>query len=429
MLLRLNVQNYRSIAKKQEFSFVATNLKGPQSNLAPIPGTGELKALPCALIYGANASGKTNFVNAFRFMKGAVLFSHRQANPEGGVPRIAFALDENIGSSPTFLEADFVVENVRYQYGFECDDDRFLTEWLYSFPEGKRRKLFERKDNSVDFGPHLRGPKRALVEFMRPNSLFISTATQNDHENLSKIVMFFKSAKLSTSVSVAKQMINSTFRKNQIDPRTISFLNSIGAGIVNYRQTDVIVPDDIKSFMKEMMLLAKKHMADMPELDEDLSQQEKQVAIELAHLGSNEKEYFFGLEMESAGTRRLLLIMSLVFKALDKGSVIFIDELDASLHTHAVEQILFMFVDPEINKKGAQLIATTHDTNILTSKILRRDQIWFCEKDSGGASHIFALSDIKSRPSDNFEQGYLEGRYGAIPFAGNLKALFKDLKL
>lgn len=424
MLLRLSATNSRSIAETEEISLVATNLKGPECNLIPIPGT-ELAVLPAAIIYGANASGKTNFLKAFSFLKSAILSSHTKGNPEGGVPRVPFLLDSDNAKAPTAVEADFIVDNVRFQYGFECDDDKFTIEWLYSYPEGKRRRLFERSGAVVEFGSHFRGPKKILVDLMRPNSLFISTATQNDHNELSKIVAFFRKAKFSMNVAVAKELINNTFKKDQIDDRTITFLTSIGTGITGYRQTDIEIPEHVKLMTKELAMVFRKHVGDASFSDEDVSDRAKDVAIEFAHAGVSGESCYFGLERESSGTRRLILLLNMVFKALDEGSLVFIDELDASLHTHAAAQVVELFASPAINRNGAQLIATTHDTNLLGSSCLRRDQIWFCEKDGVGASHIFPLSDIKSRPTDNFEQGYLEGRYGAVPFSGDLVSLFE----
>jgi AAA15 family ATPase/GTPase len=422
MLLRFSVSNYLSIAARQEISLVATKLKGPSSPLLRSSAIGQLNALSSAVIYGANASGKTNFIKAIEFMRSAILFSHRQGKPEGGVPRLPYQLDSQIRSSPTMVEADFVLKDIRYQYGFECDDDQFVSEWLYTFPEGKRRRLFERTKNEVEFGQSLKGPKKILVSLMRPNSLFISTATQNDHEDLSRIVSFFQSMQFSSTISVAKNLINNTFKKGEIHTRTISFLKEIGTGIVNYRQTEIQVPDNIISFQKEIMEIARKHMGEVSNRDED-TDREKDISIELAHIGSDGSEVFFGLERESSGTRRLILILNSIFKALDEGTVVFVDELDASLHTLAVEQILTLFNDTNINQNGAQLIATTHDTNLLACKSLRRDQIWFAEKSGAGETNIFPLSDIKSRISDNFEQGYLEGRYGGIPYSGDLRIL------
>lgn len=423
MLLRFSATNFLSVADQQELSLVAVKLKGPDRSLIPVPNVADTHALPVALIYGANASGKTNLIKAFRFMQVSILQSHTHGNPAGGVPRISFALDKQIKASPSQFEADFIVDNIRYVYGFECDDEKFTSEWLYSYPEGKRRKLFERHMNEVDFGPSMKGAKRTLVDFMRSNSLFIATATQNDHEDLSVIVSFFRNIKFSYNVAVSEFTIKNTFKQNQLDIRTINFLKLLGTGIVNYRQKDVEVPDNVRSLTREFVALAKKHIGETIEITDGSFGDQKDVTVELSHEGTDGEEYFFGLERESSGTRRLLLIMNEVFCALDEGGVIFIDEIDASLHTHAVEQILEMFSDPAININGAQLIATTHDTNILSCASLRRDQVWFCEKDAHGATHLFALSDIKSRHTDDFERGYLEGRFGAIPFSGNLRAL------
>lgn len=422
MLLRLRASNFLSISEPQELSLVASKLKGPEGGLIVIPGT-DMAALPAAVIYGANASGKTNFVKAFSFMRSAIINSHAKGNPEGGVPRLPFQLSEESVDLPTFVEADFLVDGVRYQYGFECDDQKFLAEWLYTFPEGKRRKMFERNGSQVDFGSQFRGPKKVLVDLMRSNSLFISTATQNDHEELGKLVSFFRRARFSSTVSVAKDLINTTFKKNQIDARTIAFLNAIGTGIVGHRQKDVETPENVKRMIQDFTDVLKKHGGELDDTVEGPSE----VVIELAHLGADGNERYFGLERESSGTRRLILLMNIIFKALDQGSLVIIDELDASLHTHAAEQVLNLFSHPDINKNGAQVVATTHDTNLLNSKCLRRDQIWFCEKDRFGSTSLFPLSDIQSRQTDNFEQGYLEGRYGGIPFSGDPIALFRGL--
>lgn len=424
MLLRFSAKNYLSVADTQEISLVASTLKGPECSLVPIPGT-DLSALPSAIIYGANASGKTNILKAFSFLRRAILQSHARGNPAGGVPRMPFKLDADHEGAVTSLEAEFIVEGVRMQYGFECDDDAFTAEWLYAYPEGKRRRMFERSGSKVEFGSHFRGPKKILVDLMRPNSLFISTATQNDHEELSKIVAFFRRIRFSMNVAVAKELINNTFKKDQVDPRTIEFLKSIGTGITGFRQTDIEIPDSVRAITKEFVSIARKHMGDTAIIEDDQADQLRDVAIEFEHVGVSGQSCYFGLERESSGTRRLVLMMNTVFKALDEGNLVIIDELDASLHTFAAAQILELFENPLINRHGAQLIATTHDTNLLSLSRLRRDQIWFCEKDETGASHIFPLSDIKSRPTDNFEQGYLEGRYGAIPFSGDLVSLFE----
>jgi AAA domain, putative AbiEii toxin, Type IV TA system len=216
VLLRFDAGNAFSIAEIQELSLVASSLKGNEKGLLPIPGMAGLRAVPVALIYGANASGKTNFARAFNFMRNAILSSHSQGNPQGGVPRVPFALDDESGTKPSHFEVEFVASGSRYIFGFTCDNQCFLTEWLYVFPEGKRRKLYERKGKHVDFGSTMLGAKKPLVEFMRPNSLFISTATQNHHEELSKLVKFFRQIQYSGAVAVTPTTITNTFKEGQV---------------------------------------------------------------------------------------------------------------------------------------------------------------------------------------------------------------------
>lgn len=422
MLLRFEAENVSSIVERQELSLVASKLKGNESGLLPVPGTLDLQAVPVALIYGANASGKTNFVRALMFMRNAILSSHSQGNPKGGVPRAPFALDEEIENQPSHFEAEFVVDGSRYIFGFTCDSKDFLTEWLYSFPEGKRRKLYEREGKSVEFGPSMLGPKKILVDFMRSNSLFISTATQNDHEELSKLVEFFRNIEYSGTLSASPVTVTSTFKEGQIDPRTIKFLEDTGTGIVGIEQHQKEIPEQVKAFNLELAAIAKKHLGDETAVESEPSG--KDVEIQLVHQGLKGR-YALPLRRESAGTRRILVMMSKVLRALDSGNLLIIDELDASLHTLVAEQILELFSNKIYNPCGAQLIATTHDTNILACNHLRRDQIWFCEKDRFGTSRIYSLADFKLRANDRFEKGYLEGRFGAIPFSGDLARLIE----
>lgn len=422
MLLRFEVGNVLSISHTQELSLVATKLKGNETGLLPVAGAVGLRALPVALIYGANASGKTNFVQAFMFMRRVILHSHSQGDPQGGVPRLPFALDDKSETLPSHFQAEFIASGTRHIFGFTCDNASFLTEWLYAFPEGKRRKLYERKGKNVDFGPSMLGAKKQLVDFMRDNSLFISTATQNDHEELSKIVNYFRNIQYSANLSVSPITISNTFKEGQIDPRTIAFLNTSGTGVVGLQQSEKKISEQTKNMTLELMAIVRKHLGDDSAVDPEPTG--KDVEIQLLHQGLT-KQHALPLQYESAGTRRLLLMMSKVLQALDNGFLLIIDELDASLHTLIAEQIVKLFTNPEYNPKGAQLIATTHDTNILSCDHLRRDQVWFCEKDNIGVSRIFSLADFKLRLSDQFEKGYLEGRFGAIPFAGDLRALHK----
>jgi AAA15 family ATPase/GTPase len=420
MLLRFGVSNYLSLRDTQEFSLVASALKDAAEALLPCPGVEGTNALPSAVIYGANASGKSNVIRAFEFMRSAILRSHSQGDPNGGVPRHPFALSKKSADDASSVNADFVVAGTRYHY-----ERQFISEWLYSFPEGKRRKLFERKGKDVEFGPSFKGSKKVLVDLMRHNSLFLSTATQNDHEFLSSIANFFRSTVISKSVYAGDYDVNREFKEKNIDPRAIFFLNRIGTGVTNFRRNENDYPESILKFSDGLAKLSEEIFSKDNNIRFEIPQGTKDVSIELSHLDDEGNESFLPIERESSGTRRLLILLQKVFNALDRGTVLFIDEIDASLHTRATEAIIELFNDKMFNKSAAQLIATTHDTNLMLTPSLRRDQIWFVEKDQQGASHLFPLSAIKSRKTDNFEAGYLQGRYGAIPFSGSVKALME----
>ena len=170
-------------------------------------------------------------------------------------------------------------------------------------------------------------------------------------------------------------------------------------------------------------LFKAAHKAMKQPADMELEDAETVTTIELAHRGQGDREVYLELEKESAGTRRLLVLLRLAFQALDEGAPLFVDELDASLHTQACEAVLRLFCSRETNPRGAQLIATTHTTGLMRSSVLRRDQIWFTQKARDGATELYPLTDIRTRKGDNFESGYLQGRYGAVPFDDPLTAL------
>ena len=422
MLLNFSVSNHLSIYDEQTISLIGTKLGGPH---APMPTDFRSDGvLPCAIIYGPNASGKSNLLIALMFMRNQVLHSHSRAN-NNGIPCRPFMLADDEPIKPTTMEISFVANNIRYDFGFVATPEAYIDEWLFSYPEGRRRKLYERHEQDVSFGSEMKGAKKMLVDFMRPTSLFISTATQNLHEELAPIRDFFESFYMSNQISVAQDLINATFKEGQIDPRSIEFLERIGTGVVDYKQTEIDIPETFKLMSKEFIGVLKKHMGDGEDFP-DFPDDEKNYSIELAHKARNNKKIYFNTENESSGTRRLLLILNGIFKALDDGKLVIIDELDASLHTLAVESIITLFTDSTINTKGAQLIATTHDTNLMGSEKLRRDEIWFVEKDIYGASSYYSLAEIKSRKHEKFEEGYLQGRYGAVPSMSWLKYWRRD---
>lgn len=423
MLLRFRVENCRSFRQEGELSMIQSSLKGPEVATKSVPQFATTKTLPAALIYGANASGKSNLLKAIEFYARAIIHSHRRADPKSGVPRITFATEHDKALHSSF-EADFVANGVRCTLGFTCNDQQFLEEWLYSYPEGKKRIMYERSGVEVEFGSKFTGAKKQLVEFMRPNSLFIATATQNDHPELTPISEYISTWEFVSYTSASDIEVNSLFSRKELDNRIVSFLDHIGTGVVDVHKSEKELPENFRGFKKDLLNVFRSRLGDDLGGKITIEDDDSLAEIELGHRGPDGDIFFLDLERESSGTRRILLLMASVFEALDQGKVLFVDELDASLHTLAAEEILGLFLSSKTNRRGGQLLATTHDTNLLGSTALRRDQVWFCERDHEGASNLYSLAEIKSRQHDNFERGYLEGRYGAIPYAGDIALLF-----
>ena len=412
MLLRFGVSNHLSIRKFQELSFVASSLKDPGEGLIACAAAPGGFVVPAVAIYGANASGKSNLVDALGTMRGMVLGSQAHWKPDGGVPRHPFALDPACSETPSRFEIDFAVDGVRHHYGFEASDTAFESEWLYVFPKSYRRLLFERNGDEFRFGRALKGENATIARLTRPNSLYLSAAAQNGHTLLSSIFNYFTSIHGVGGVTVDGPMAAMLFAKRDLDWRTIKFLQQMGTGVTGYRRKEMRIREQRREIQEGLLDLIKEAGGERLDFAEWLS---NPVVVELEHRSRDDEPMYFSLDLESAGTRRLLMALGPAFQVLDEGNLLFIDELDASLHTRAAEAVLNLFCSPTNNPKGAQIIATTHDTNLLNAPALRRDQIWFIEKDSGGATRLYPLTDIRTRKGDDFERGYQQGRYGAAP--------------
>ncbi len=423
MLLRFGVANHRSIRDFQELSFSVSSLRDRRDGLIACEAAPGGSVAPAAVIYGANASGKSNLVRAMTTMLAMALFSQARGEPGGGVSREPFLLDAARSGEPSRFELDFVVGGVRHHYGFEASDAAFESEWLYAFPKSHRRMLFEREGSEFHFGRGLKGRNSVISDLTRPNSLYLSAAAQNKHEQLSGLYGYFQSIHgVGGSIPLLGAPVSSYLARTGLDRRTIDFLGEIGTGVVDYRQKERADADEIGEIQRDLVGTIGKRL-DKPVDLEAMLGGDWRIAIELAHRSRDGKRVYLDLDWESAGTRRLLIVLRFVYSALDRGAPLLVDELDASLHTQAAEAVLRLFCSPETNPKGAQLVATTHDTKLMNSPTLRRDQLWFAEKDADGATRLFPLTDIRTRKGDDIERGYLQGRYGATPFDDPLSAL------
>ena len=413
MLLRFRVANHRSLRDEQELSLVAQPRKGEGKPTGTLPET-----VRVAGIYGANASGKSNVLDALRFLIDAVLDSFGKWPATGGVPRRPFLLDPAMRSRPSLYEADIVVDDVRHTYGFEVDDQRVLAEWLYSYPTGSRKRmLFERSGDDLQFGRTLGGQNSTIAKLTRPNALFLSAAAANSHRLLTRVLCSFDRVlpKVTFGEGGLERMLAaiSTRHAGPVMP-TNEWLRFADLGVSHVR---LEIDDEATPSSSEPL---------------DSTPYFQRGRVKFAHVASDGGVVELPFDDESAGTRIWLALTNVIFSPLSLGGTVLVDEVDSSLHPKLSAALIQMFKDPVINPKGAQLIFTSHDVsllgNLLDDDILDRDEVWFTEKDGSGASKLFPLTDFQPRRGENFERAYLQGRYGAVPYIDidELRKLFSE---
>lgn len=424
MLIRFGVSNFMSLHNEQEISLVASSsLKDEQSQTIALTNRRE-RLLPAAVIYGANAAGKSNLLYALRLMRDIILNSQTKAPPTATLPYKPFLLGEPKGR-PTRFDCDFILDDVRYHYGFSYNSSIFLEEWLYAYPSGSRQLWFYRtQEQGFQFKKYLRGKNRAIEEFTRPNSLFLSAAAQNGHPQLLQIYRFFEEMlhfELDTDTHPAS--VSARFTKEAPDKRLMNFLQFADVGITDVRVETLEPPEGATKFIQSLHSLMSTHF---PSENVDTPRVENLVKVSLGHSTASGEPIFLELGDESKGTLRLIELIAPALKVLDRGGTLIVDEIDTSLHTLLAMKILALFGSTRTNTRNAQLIATTHDTNLLCAGLLRRDQIWFAEKDITGATSLYPLTDMQTRNTDNLEKGYLQGRFGAVPFLGPVDKLLEE---
>lgn len=408
MLIQFRVENHRSLRDEQVLSLVAANHgDSADARLIRPPGLGEC-LLPAVAIYGANASGKTNVLLALGFMREAIVRSHRFWDPNGGTPQEPFALSGQANASSTF-EADVITQGVRYQYGFELSAQRVEREWLRAWPSGRKQVWFEREGDKFSFGKRMHGENEAIRGLTRSNSLFLSCAAQNNHIQLLPLFNWFHAHRGDLDRAGTRQRAQ---HLRAIFSEQLTLFPELNRSRSDAQHTIV---DLLRA-------------ADLGIVDIRIGQADgpTPTGIFLKHRAAKGVDGWLALEEESAGTATLLTLAPRLLRALEHGALFSVDELEASLHPALGLELLKLFQDPKRNQLGAQLIFTTHDSNLLGNMLgerpLRRDQIWFTEKDDEGATHLYPLTDFRPRAEENIERGYLQGRYGAVPFLSGFLA-------
>lgn len=416
MLVEFRVKNFRSLRDEQVLSLVASTDKTLLETHALDTG---LKAAPhllkSAVVYGANASGKSNLIKALQYMRGVILES-AALQPSQTFDRLhPFKLDATSGSLPTEFEVTFILDGVRYQYGFAMNSQRIVSEHLQVYKARKPQSWFERRldpesgSDVYEFGSYMKGAKNLWEGATRPNALFLSVAVQLNSEALrpvfdwfaNRLVIFNEQSPLSPQFSV--QMLKQETQRKAI----CEFLRAADTSIA-----------DIEVATKQAMVHTIHFDLATGKREETASEQAVD-EVKFHHITEHGKAVF-DLQDESSGTRNLLFLTGPILDILNKGLTLVVDELDTSLHTLLVQALVRLFHRPEVNTGSAQLIFTTHDTSLLDAYgLFRRDQIWFVEKGPDQSSSLYPLLDFSPRKNEALERGYLQGRYGALPFLRN----------
>lgn len=423
MLLQFSVNNHKSIKDTIEFSMLQSSKdKGNTFKIR------QYELLKSAIIYGANASGKSNFLKSIAFMSRFVLNKDKVIQSTDTLNYQPFRLSTETEDASSTFEIVFFIDEIKYRYGFETDKTTVYSEWLYADEKGKEAKLFYRdideqdyvnqnkfKEGYAFFDKHVSQIK------ISNNQLFIWKCDQNDGKISKSILNWFNNVNFIDGMDhqgyidfTMKKMENQIFKQEMIN-----LVKTADIGIDNILLEKKDVPMNIVEtlpFPKEM----KEKILKEGGL--------KKVSLDTYHkkYDANNNEIdsvIFDLNKEeSIGTRKFFKMTAPILDTLKEGKTLIIDELDASLHPMLTKSLIEMFHNEKINTKNAQLIFATHDTNLLTPKLFRRDQIWLSEKDKYGATKIYSLAQFNDvRSKENFEKNYIQGKYGAIPYLGKFE--------
>ena len=395
MLVNFTVGNFLSFREKKTLSLEAAPIKDSGSQIIEV---GKLQLLPSAALYGANSSGKSNFLHAL----GALSVMVNKSSSSSSITRlpvIPFLLDKDSEKEPSFFEIEVITPSlVHYRYGFECTQEIIVREWLYRIGSRSEKNLFIREGENIGVASSFSEGK-GLEERTRSNALFLSVCD-------------------AFNGPVAKVLVHSIV----IPPLPDNPQELFDAQLAFIQATKEVYSEDVIRVFKNLDFGFTSF--EIPSSVEEA----KAVKAWTTHNVYDENGQVIGNKRfsmktsESAGTNRLFDIIYLIMSALAEGSPLVVDEVDRAMHPLITKYVIGLFNNAKTNPKGAQLIFTTHDTNLLSSKIFRRDQIWFVEKDKTESSDLFCLAEfkdaqgVKVRNDRSFEKDYIQGKYGAIPY-------------
>ena len=415
MLLQFSVENYKSFKDKAVLSLEGSADKELQDNYVQ---NGKEKYLKVLSVFGANAAGKSNLFLAMTAAIMTVRMSTTRQINEPLIYIVPFKFDEKAINEPTSFEFVFVAEGKKYVYGFSATVSAIQKEYLYVYNTAKASTVFERDGEVYTFtSPSLKREMQPLTERNTSNKLFLATATQWNCEH-TRIPYLWLASGINTYNTNFDQLLqqNAPLFENDADESLKRFTSNI------LHEADINIDDYLfesreqtrEQFLQGLPIELRGLASTVPFATN------KEIRIETMHSVEKDgqiRQYSLSLLEESQGTKNLFVFSPVLKRAFETGETLCIDEFDVSIHPMLIEYLIGLFNNPDINKKNAQLIISTHAVSVMSLKILRRDQIYFVEKDrKTGVSELYSLDEFSPRKQEDVRKAYLLGRYGSVPY-------------
>jgi AAA15 family ATPase/GTPase len=425
MILQFSIKNFKTFKDKAALSLIASNYDKDTRESENIYYDEKfgLRLLKSAVVYGANASGKSKLLEAFSFMKDYVINSSKKGQKGDEIDIQPFRLNNISENEPSEFEVIFIYKDVLYRYGFEVTKKRVVSEWLYYKPKTKEIELFYRENNN--FETHTRNFSKGKTvikeKLVRDNALLLSVAAQFNDKTSINVTDWFKRLKTLSGLNESGyQGYTMGETENPIQKaKILNLLKAADLGIKDIKLQKLDINKLPKDMPKELIDKILKDVSDKKaEFISDVLTTHKKYDS----MGNSIENVNFSLDDdESSGTRKYFALTGPILDVIENGYTLVVDELDSKLHPNLVCKIVSLFNSKEFNPKNAQLIFNTHDTNLLSAGLFRRDQIWFTDKNKYGEAKLYSLGDFKSdevKKNEPFEENYIKGKYGAVPFLG-----------
>ena len=415
MLVKFSVQNFLSFKDLNSLEMIASNITQHEENTID---TKQYKLLKSSAIFGANASGKSNLFKAMRFARNFVLFSSKDMQANEKIQVTPFLLSTETENEPSLFEFIFLKDNIKYRYGFRLNNSIVVDEWLFAASKIRESLLFERHEQDIKVGTKFKEGTK-IVELTRKNALFLSVVAQFNGKIAESIIDWFSDLKIISGFQKYTPVTIEYIENSNNKKEFMNILNIADFSIsdFNLKERDIeSAPKYIRERLEKMKSMGEDYKL-LPEVKTYHNKYDDKNNI------SDTVEFDFN-QSESIGTQHLFSLIGPILDTIKNGNVLVIDEIESNLHPLISRFLIKLF---HLKNENAQFIFNTHDTNLLSNKYFRRDQIYFVDKDRFGCSNLYSLYDYNIRYDRTFDKDYLEGKYKAIPFINEYGILGNEI--